>query len=73
MVLDNIAETLRSLVYINIPALRPGTVGAYALVFVSAAVAESINAVIERINGSRDRPRVYVFVRVSPSPRLAAA
>jgi hypothetical protein len=33
----------------------------------------SIEAVIERVNGSRERPRVYVFVRVMPSQGLAAA
>jgi hypothetical protein len=32
-----------------------------------------IEAVIERVNGNADRPRVFVFVRVTPSSRQAAA
>src|SRR5215468_7635194 len=34
-------------IYIDVPALRPGTVGAYALAFVSAAVATALRLVIE--------------------------
>jgi K+-sensing histidine kinase KdpD len=47
VVLENIAKTLRSLAYIDIPALRPGTVGAYALAFVSAAVATVLRVVLD--------------------------
>jgi hypothetical protein len=32
-----------------------------------------IDAVIERVNGNADHPRVFVFVRVMPSRHLAAA
>lgn len=33
----------------------------------------SIRAVIERVNGNRDRPRVFVFVRIMPNERRVAA
>ena len=39
-------ERLRSL-YIDVPALRPGTVGAYSLAFVCAAVAAALQVVID--------------------------
>lgn len=32
-----------------------------------------IEAVVERVNGNSDRPRIFVFVRVMPSSRQAAA
>jgi K+-sensing histidine kinase KdpD len=47
MVLENIAKTLRSLVCIDIPALRPGTLGAYAFAIVSVAVATALRLVLD--------------------------
>jgi PAS domain S-box-containing protein len=44
---DNIAKTLRSLGYIDIPALRPGTVGAYTLAIVSVGVATALRVALD--------------------------
>jgi PAS domain S-box-containing protein len=45
-----IAKRLRSLrpLYIDIPALRPGTVGAYALAVVSVAIATALRVALDR-------------------------
>ncbi len=47
MVRDSIAKTLHSLVYIDIPALRPGTLGAYALAIVSVGVATALRLALD--------------------------
>jgi hypothetical protein len=44
-----------------------------ALAFLGWLNDHSIHAVVERINGNPDRPRIFVFVRIVPSERLAAA
>ena len=44
---NQIAKTLRSLVYIDIPALRPGTLGAYALAVVSVGVATALRLALD--------------------------
>src|SRR5262249_49470577 len=46
MVREIIGRRLRSL-YIDVPALRPGTVGAYAFAFVSAAVATALRVALD--------------------------
>src|SRR5215831_2940717 len=44
---DKMAKTLRWLVYIDVPALRPGTLGAYALAIVSVAVATALRLALD--------------------------
>src|SRR5262249_12093104 len=43
---DGMQRLLR-LIYVDVPSLRPGTVGAYALAFVSAAVATALRVAID--------------------------
>jgi PAS domain S-box-containing protein len=49
MMREIIAKRLRSLrsLYIDVPALRPGTVGAYAFAFVSVAVATALRVALD--------------------------
>jgi hypothetical protein len=47
--LEIITKRLPSL-YVDIPALRPGTVGAYALAFVSVGIATALRLVLVHIS-----------------------
>jgi len=40
-------QRLLALIYIDVPALRPGTVGAYFLAFVSVAVATALRLAVD--------------------------
>ncbi len=42
-----ITKRLRSILYVDVPALRPGTVGAYALAIVSAGVATALRLALD--------------------------
>ena len=40
-------KTLLHRIYVDVPAVRPGTVGAYALAFVAAAVATALRVALD--------------------------
>lgn len=44
-----------------------------ASTFLSWLKSRTVNAVVERINGTSERPRVFLFVRVRPTNLMAAA
>lgn len=53
-------QRLLALIYIDVPVLRPGTVGAYFLAFVSVAVATALRLAVDPFvagNSSRSIPR----------------